>query len=186
LGVDNLVNVLVNLNSNKLSSELNTPLTDEGNGILAFLLSSNNSARLAEILTKLSWTSLHNMFKFDKNKVLNLFLANPDYLAAVLAKPNHNNLYDVFVARKDEIFSSLGTEGLVNVLVNLSSDDLSIALNTLLTGKINGILAFLNDKAKEREPEHLLALLNLRGSTIWLSCSLCLNGPGPWCSECLV
>jgi hypothetical protein len=84
------------------------------------------------------------------------FINDSKRLVTVLSKLEYDELISVLKARKDEIFASLGAEGLTEVLVNLKIDDLSVALKILLIDEGNGILDFLL-----KNPQQLVTVLSM-------------------------
>jgi hypothetical protein len=79
----------------------------------------------------------------------------PGKLYEVLIKLELNDLNDVFIAGGMELLKSLGAENLVKVLTKLDTYSLSGVLNA----EGHGALKFHNDKAKDGELQHLVAVL---------------------------
>jgi hypothetical protein len=89
LGAENLVKVLVNLNSNLYS--LKSLLTNEKNLVLKFLLEYPD--QLVEVLVELESGELKEVLKRKENGVLAFLLEHPDQLIKMLNEYlNHHNI----------------------------------------------------------------------------------------------
>jgi hypothetical protein len=125
------------------------------------ILPSLGAEGLVNVLTKPSSADLSAVLKIKENEILDLLLKNSQQLVAMLTKLQWRDLNEVFKAKRKEIFPSLDAKSLVEVLtgVDFSTSGKSPDLRNLLIVKENGILDFLNKKAKERVSQYLVDVL---------------------------